>query len=198
MAAEFPSSGWRSVQTFALGHGPLKRGSDRLQFAARLVLLLFALVSVPVALAAGTVVHEELQDAAERRAAELVQVTAVAVEDARSTEGPHSAGSPRATARWTAPDGSPVEARVDAPAGTSVGDPVTVWTTADGRLAVAPMNASEVTNSTIVFVGLGWSFSSVAAGTAYAALCWLLDRQRDRRWTREWAAIEPHWSRRVP
>lgn len=198
MAAETRSSGWRRVLVFTLGRGPLKRCSDRLQFAARLVLLAFALVSVPVALAAGTVVHEQLQVAVERRAAELVQVTAVAVEDARSTEGPHSAGSPRATARWTAPDGSPVEARVIAPVGTSVGDPVTVWTGADGRPAVAPMTSSEVTSSTIVFVGLGWSFSFVAAGTAYAALCWLLDRQRDQRWTREWAAIEPTWSRRVP
>ena len=49
-----------------------------------------------------------------------------------------------------------------------------------------------------VLVVLGWSWSLVAAGTAYTALCWLLDRQRDRRWTREWAAIEPSWSRRVP
>ena len=106
MAAEFPSSGWRSVQAFVLGHGPLKRGSDRVQFAARLVLLLIAFVSVPVALAAGTVVHEQLQDRVERRAAELVQVTAVAVEDVRPTEAPHSAGRHRATARWTAPRSS--------------------------------------------------------------------------------------------
>lgn len=198
MAAETRSSGWRRVLVFTLGRGPLKRCSDRLQFAARLVLLAFALVSVPVALAAGTVVHEQLQVAVERRAAELVQVTAVAVEDARPHEAAHSASPYRTTVRWTAPDGTARETRVRAPAGTSVGDPVTVWATADGRPTAAPMTSSGVTRSTIVFVALGWSWSLVAAVTAYAALCWALDRQRDRRWTREWAAIEPAWSGRVP
>lgn len=198
MAAEPPSPGRRMILRFALGRGPLKRGSDRVQFAARLVLLAFALVSVPVAMTVGTVAHEQLQEAAERQAAELVQVTAVAVEHPRLPEAAQSAGGYRSIVRWTAPDGTPVEAGVRAPAGTSIGDPVTVWTTADGRPAVAPPTSAAVTRSTVVLAVVGWSWSLVAAVAAYAAVCWLLDRQRDRRWTGEWTAIEPSWSGRVP
>ncbi|MGY1679947.1 Rv1733c family protein [Geodermatophilus sp. SYSU D01176] len=199
MAAEVPSPAWRRVRAFTLGRGPLKRSSDRLQFAARLVLVLLVLVSVPVALTAGTVVHEQLQSMAERQAAERIRVTAVALEDARPVpEARSGGGRPETAVRWAAPDGSPGEGRVWAPAGTRAGDTVDAWTTADGRPAATPLTTLQVMRSTIVLVGLGWAGSALAVGTAYAVLCWALDRQRDRRWTREWAAIEPTWSRRVP
>ena len=198
MAVEVPPPAWSRVRAFTLGRGPLKRGSDRLQFAARLVLVLVVLLSVPVALAVGTVVHEQLQVTAAQQAAELIRVTAVAVEDARPTEAAHYGGRLRTTARRTAPDGTPAEAYVPAPAGTRTGQPVPVWTTADGRPAAGPMTALEVVRSTVVLVTLGWSCALVAAGTAYAGLGWVLDRHRDRRWTREWAATEATWSRRVP
>jgi len=198
MAAEVLFLAWRTVRAFALGRGPLKRGSDRVQFAARLVLLLFVLVSVPVALTVGTVVHEQLRATAEQQAAELTRVTAVAVEDAHPTEAAHSGTRFRAMVRWAARDGTTVEARVPAPVSTRAGQSVAVWTTADGHPAAAPMTALEVVRSTVVLVTLGWSWSLVAVGTAYLGLCRLLDQHRDRRWTREWAEIEPTWSRRVP
>ena len=199
MAAEGAFPAWRRVRAFTLGRGPLKRSSDRLQFAARLVLVTVVLVSVPVALTAGTVVHEELQSVAERQAAERVRVTAVALEDAQPVPEARSGGGRLGTAvRWTAPDGNPVEGQVWAPAGTRAGNPVDVWTTADGRPAAVPLTTLQVMRSTVVLVTLGWAGSMIGTGSAYAVLCWALDRQRDRRWTREWAAIEPTWSRRVP
>ena len=199
MAAEASFPGWQRVRAFTLGRGPLKRASDRLQFAARLVLVLVVLLSVPVALAVGTVVHERLQVVAQEQAAGLTRVQAVALEDAPPVPEARPGGGRReTTVRWTAPDGSPVEGRVWAPAGTRAGDPVGAWTTADGRPAADPMTALEVTRSTVVVVILGWAGAVFLTGTAYAVLCRVLDRQRDRRWTREWAAIEPTWSRRVP
>ncbi|WP_158550695.1 hypothetical protein [Geodermatophilus sp. TF02-6] len=49
---------------------------------------------------------------------------------------------------------------------------------------------------------LGWlgvlALLLALLGAAHGALCWLLGRCRDRRWTREWAAVEPTWTRRVP
>ena len=199
MGAEVPFPAWRRVRAFTLGRGPLKRGSDRVQFAARLVLVLIVLVSVPVALAAGTAVHERLQSVAEQQAAERIPVTAVALEDAQPVPEARSGGGRlETTVRWTAPDGTSTEGRVRAPAGTHAGDPVDAWTTPDGRPAAAPLTTLQVMRSTIVLVTLGWAGSVLLVGTAYAALRWLLDRQRDRRWTRERAAIEPTWSRRVP
>ena len=56
MAAEVPFSARRMVRASTLGRGPLERGSDCLQFGARLVVSLVVLGSVPVALAVGTVV----------------------------------------------------------------------------------------------------------------------------------------------
>jgi hypothetical protein len=198
MAAASPSSRWHRVRTFTLGRGPLKRGSDRLEFAARLVLVLVVLVSVPVALAVGTVVHEHLRATAEQQAAELTRVTAVALEGAEPVQEGRSSGWFRTSARWTAPDGTEVEAVVTTLRDTSAGDPLTVWTTGDGRPTATPPTSREVLRYTVVLVLVGWSWSLVAAGTGYLGLCRILDRHRDRRWTREWAAIEPTWSRRVP
>jgi hypothetical protein len=197
MAAASPSSRWHRVRTFTLGRGPLKRGSDRLEFAARLVLVLVVLVSVPVALAVGTVVHEHLRATAEQQAAELTRVTAVALEGAEPVQEGRSSGWFRTSARWTAPDGTEVEAVVTTLRDTSAGDPLTVWTTGDGRPTATPPTSREVLRYTVVLVLVGWSWSLVAAGTGYVGLCRILDRHRDRRWTREWAAIEPTWSRRV-
>jgi hypothetical protein len=198
MAAASPSSRWHRVRTFTLGRGPLKRGSDRLEFAARLVLVLVVLVSVPVALAVGTVVHEHLRATAEQQADELTRVTAVALEGAEPVQEGRSSGWFRTSARWTAPDGTEVEAVVTTLRDTSAGDPLTVWTTGDGRPTATPPTSREVLRYTVVLVLVGWSWSLVAAGTGYLGLCRILDRHRDRRWTREWAAIEPTWSRRVP
>jgi hypothetical protein len=110
------------VRACTLGHGPLKRDSDRVQFTARVVLLLVVLVSVPVALAVGTVVHEELRARAEQQAAELTRVTAVALEDPPSvTDARPGRERPDTTVQWTAPDGRAVQAQVRAPAGTRAG-----------------------------------------------------------------------------
>ncbi|SHN89024.1 hypothetical protein SAMN05660350_05019 [Geodermatophilus obscurus] len=198
MAAEVPIPPSQRIRAFTLGRGPLKRGSDRLQFAARLVLCVVVLVSVPVALAIGTVVHEQLRATAEQRAAELTPVSAVALGDAEPVQEGRFDGRYRTSVRWTARDGTDVEAVVTTLGDTSVGDTVTVWTTTDGRPTAAPPTSSEALHSTVVLVLIGWSWFLVFAGTAYAGLCWVLDRLRDRRWTRQWAEIEPTWSRRVP
>jgi hypothetical protein len=108
MAAEVPITAWRTVRAFTLGSGPLKRGSDRVQFTARLVLLLVVLVSVPVALSVGTVVHERLQAVAQEQPAGPTRVTAVAPEGPPSlTDARPGPGRPGTALWWTAPDRGP-------------------------------------------------------------------------------------------
>ncbi len=188
----------RGIRRFTLGSGPLKRGSDRVEALSRLLVLLVVLLSVPVALTVGTVVRSELAAMAQEQADERTRVTAVATADAAV----RGEVSPRARvpvpARWTSPSGTPMRGDVPARPATRTGDTLTLWTTADGRRADEPMTSTEVWRSTLVLVGVGWAGGLGAVVLLHTALCRLLERQRDRRWTREWARVEPTWSRRVP
>jgi hypothetical protein len=78
------------------------------------------------------------------------------------------------------------------------GDTLTVWTASDGRRVDEPMTAAEVRRSTLVLGGVGWAGGVGAVVLTHVGLCRVLGRQRDLRWTREWARVEPTWSRRVP
>ena len=60
----------RSLRWFTLGSGPLKRGSDRLQVAGRLVVVLALLVAPPLAVAAMAVTTAQLETLAAAEAAE--------------------------------------------------------------------------------------------------------------------------------
>ena len=187
----------RAIRRFTLGSGPLKRGSDTVEYVSRLLVLLVVLLSVPVALTVGTVVRSDLAAMAQEQAEERTRVTAVATADAARADT-----SPRARvpvpARWTSPGGVPVEGDVPVHPATRAGDTLTLWTTADGRRADEPMTPAEVRRSTLVLVGVGWAGGLSAVVLGHVGLCRVLDRQRDRRWTREWARVEPTWSRRVP
>jgi hypothetical protein len=186
------------IRRFTLGSGPLKRTSDTVEFVSRVAVLLVVLLSVPVALAVGTAVRSDLAATARQQAEERTRVTAVVTADAVApADAPPRTRVP-VPARWTSPGGEPVEGEVPARPTTRAGDTLTLWTTADGRRSDEPMTPAEVRRSTLVLVGAGWAGSVGAAVLLHTALCRLLDRLRDRRWTREWARVEPTWSRRVP
>lgn len=186
------------IRRFTLGSGPLKRGSDTVECVSRLLVLLLVLLSVPVALTVGTVVRSDLAAMARQQADERTPVTAVATADAEARGDTPPRTRVPVPARWTSPGGIPVAGDVPAHPATRAGDSLTLWTTADGRRVDEPMTGSEVWRSTLALVGVGWGGGLGTAVLLHAALCRLLERQRDRRWTREWARIEPTWSRRVP
>jgi hypothetical protein len=188
----------RGVRRFTLGSGPLKRTSHTVEFVSRVVVLLVVLLSVPVALAVGTAVRSDLAAVARQQADERTQVTAVVTSDAVAPAD----ASPRVRipvpARWTSPDGTPVEGQVLARPTTRAGDTLVLWTTSDGRPTGPPMTPAAVRRSTLVLAGLGWAGTVVTAVLLHVALCRLLASRADRRWEREWARVEPTWSRRVP
>ena len=188
----------RSVRRFTLGSGPLKRTSHRVQFVSRVVVLLVVVLSVPVALAAGTAVRSDLAAVARQQAAERRQVTAVVTADAVAPADASPRTRVPVPARWTASDGTPVEGLVLARPTARTGDTVPLWTTSDGRPTGAPMTPAQVRRSTIVLAGLGWADSVAAVVLLHVALCGLLAHRADRWWAREWARVEPTWSRRVP
>jgi len=188
----------RGARRFTLGSGPLKRTSHRVEFASRVVVLLVVLLSVPVALAVGTAVRSDLATVARQQSAERTQVTAVVTADAVALED----ASPRVRvpvpAEWTSPTGTPVEGEVLARPTTRAGDTVVLWTTSDGRPTSPPLTPAAVRRSTCVLTGLCWAGTVVTTVLLHVALCRLLASRADRRWAREWARVEPTWSRRVP
>ncbi|MFW3168600.1 hypothetical protein [Geodermatophilus sp. CPCC 206100] len=188
----------RGIRRFTLGRGPLKRGSDRLECAARVLLVLVAVLSVPIALAVGTGLRADLQETAARQAAERTLTTAVATADASVRRGAALGGSPVVPAWWTTPDGAVTEGDARAPAGTGAGEVFEIWVTADGRQAGPPLTSREATQSAVVLTLVGWTGALAATGLLHVVLCWLLGRHRARDWAREWAAVEPTWTRRVP
>jgi hypothetical protein len=179
---------------FRLGSGPLKRGSDRLQVLARVLLVSALLTAVPVALAVGTATHSRMLDEAADQAATRLEVTARLTEDAHSTSGSDNAA---ATVSWTGPSGELREAVVPVAPSAREGSTVSVWVDADGQRTGRPLTDADVTVGTVghvVWTLLGIWFVAVAG---YCSFRRMLDRHRLRRWTEEWAAVGPVWSRTV-
>ncbi len=186
------------LRRFTLGSGPLQRGSDRVEGVSRVVVLLFVLLSLPVAPGVWSVVRSDLSDLAREQAAERTPVSAVVTAD---PDVPGNA-SPRTRipvpAQWASPGGAVVTGEVLARPTTRAGDTLTQWTASDGRRVDEPMTAAEVRRSSLVLVGVGWAGGVGAVVLGHVGLCRVLERQRNRRWTRGWARVEPTWSRRVP
>ena len=80
-------TGRRVVRWFTLGSGQLKRGSDRLQVMARVLLVCALTMSAPVALAVGSAVHAQARSEADAESAARHQQQATLLEDAVVTSG---------------------------------------------------------------------------------------------------------------
>ncbi|MGY1618227.1 hypothetical protein ACI797_15925 [Geodermatophilus sp. SYSU D00691] len=193
----------RSARRFTLGTGPLKRGSDRLQEAGRVLVVLAVLAAPLVAVAAATTVTDRLTAVAEEQAAERSRTDAVLVEDAPAASrepGYDSFTPPRtasAAATWLAPDGTVREGRVPAPSGSPAGSSVPVWVDLGGDLVPPPLTTHDVSGAAGA-IGAGVLVAvPAAAGALYGLLCAALDAHRQRRWAQGWAAVGPGWAERL-
>src|SRR5690349_18769557 len=116
----------QALRRFALGSGPLKRRSDRLQAMGRVVVVLSFFVAPPIAVAVGTSATAHLQTVATAEAADRTQVRAVLQEDAPAQapmtgEGSESLTRVHARAEWSLPGGIPQEGPVLTQPGTPAG-----------------------------------------------------------------------------
>ncbi|WP_369254960.1 Rv1733c family protein [Geodermatophilus amargosae] len=171
------------------------RCTDRLELASWLACVLLAVAVVPLALAVASVVASDAGAEAARQAAERQQVPAVLVEDAEIGSGTSSQHA-RAVASWTSPDGTGHEDTVPVPAGAGAGEAVLVWIGPDGSPAGPPLGRGDVVVVTVTAGALTLLLGLSTAAAVHAGVCTLLDRARDRAWTREWAAVEPLWAAR--
>ncbi|MBB3084498.1 Rv1733c family protein [Geodermatophilus sabuli] len=192
----------RSLRRFTLGSGPLKRGSDRLQVAGRLVVVLALLVAPPLAVAATAATTSRLEALAAAGAAERSRVDAVLLEDApeagASGYGEQEPVTVPARAVWPVPGGTEREGIVLVSPHTAAGTAVPVWVDRDdGHVTSPPMDRSRIDGSAM---GVGAVFLlgvPLATWTLYVVLCAALDAHRQRRWAQGWAAVEPEWGTRL-
>jgi hypothetical protein len=185
------------LRRFTLGSGPLKRGSDRLEFVARVLLVCSLLTAVPISLAVGTVAHTHAAAQATAQAADRHRVTARLVAGAPATAYSSPDGA-WATAVWADPAGIEHRLPVPVPANARAGDPITVWIDRDGNRTTRPLAGGDVTGQAIGQGAVTFALLSLIAASAYRSVRTLLDRSRFHRWAADWATVEPVWTRRVP
>ncbi|NYJ08760.1 Rv1733c family protein [Petropleomorpha daqingensis] len=176
---------------FTLGSGPLKRASDRAEFASRVVLALALLLAVPLGLLAGAMASTAVTAVEQQQAATRTMETATLLADAGN--GGSDAVTVPTSARWTAPDGGARTGDVEARPGARAGSTVDIWVDADGRRTERPLTDGEVVGQAVVIgvlVGLG---VVIAGMTSHLVVVWLLERGRVRGWEKGWASVEPLW-----
>ena len=179
---------------------PLMRATDRWDSVVAAVLITFILIVVPFAAAFGTVTytglnersHAELQTRHAQSAVLIDDPRQVVVADAHN-RSPET--QDRATAQWTAPDGTLRSTAVETTPGTHRGDTVTVWVDTNGNVVAEPR--SGVQNAVIaVSAALSvWAGAAVCSLLLYMGVRWMNGRSRMRQWDREWNDLgrTPGW-----
>lgn len=186
----------RIVRWFLLANGPLRRGTDRVEMAARLFLLLAVVSAAPAGLLTGFAVYRHDAAVAARQAATRHEVHAAVLTAPQVPDSTTGDAAPRATVAWTGADGKQRTATVAVDPAVQPEDRVAVWLTADGRVTGPPRALSDVRAEaawTGILVGLG----AVLVGSAVLSLVGkVLDRWRFRQWESAWVAVEPVWTSR--
>jgi hypothetical protein len=189
----------RLVRRFTLGSGVLKRGSDRVQFAARVLLLILLMTAAPVALAVAGATGSQTRSLANSQADARHQVVAMLREDAPAVgDADHGGARAAVAASWTAPSGIERQGTVDAPTSARAGTTVDIWVDRSGNVTKRPLGTADVISRAIAYGVVTFLGVSSLATVSYLALRVLLDRRRMRRWAADWAVVEPVWSRKVP
>ena len=175
-------------------HNPLWRRTDVLRARLRILLTatLIAITALGALLALG--LYRSDRAAAERYAATVHRVHAVALTDA---DQQHSVGGANFTAqvRWNDTAG-PHQARVAAVATTLKGDPVTVWVNAAGAPSSRPRTEAYSTAKAAMVGSLSWVGATSGALAAATLRRRRLSQTDLQGWAREWEDVEPVWTRR--
>jgi hypothetical protein len=194
-----PATPGRSIRRFTLGSGPLKRGSDRLEFLSRLLLTAVLLAAVAVALAVATATYSLGRSEVAQETAERHRVSAQLLEDAAAPAGGSGNGMDigRAPAVWTAPSGADRSGPVPARVGAEAGSTVLVWVDDDGARTTRPLSTGDVVGRALGAAVLTYIAIAASACGAHLTVRRMLDRSRARRWAAEWALVGPVWTGRV-
>src|SRR4051794_32938555 len=139
----------RAVRGFTLGSGPLKRGSDRLQMLARVVVVLAVVVSPALAVAAATATTADLQSLASTEAASRHASRALVLSDAPAHLDGQQAEHPAVVTvapagQGITPDGAVHDGTVRVRPGPRAGTAVPVGVGSDGELPTARLRPASI------------------------------------------------------
>jgi hypothetical protein len=188
----------RLARRLGFDRNPLRRGTDRVEAALRLVMILLAVVAVPAAaVAAGRWAdHYALHRAQVQRVLNH-QVTAVLLEDAPATGVPDPYTSIQTAwvpARWQ-PAGQPSRTgQVLAVIGARKGSPVQTWVDQSGAVTDPPLERRVIVGDVWLAVMATCLMSLLVLLAAGVLVRRVLDGRRLRAWEAEWRANGPLWS----
>jgi hypothetical protein len=167
-------------------------------------LVAWLLVSLGMLAALGAVLVGVAAHRVALRPGELGDVTPVRVvlladvPPAPTAAQPMPLSLPRVPVSWTSPDGTEQTGELAVRSPLPAGAAITAWLDREGRLAPAPPQHS----SEAVAFGVGAALTAAAVAWALLSAVWSAVRRtvtarNDAAWTREWARVEPVWSRQV-
>jgi hypothetical protein len=188
----------RLARWLGIDRNPLRRGTDRVEAASRLVIILLMVVAVPAAaVAAGRWSdHYALHRAQAQRAADHL-VTAVLLQDAPPSGIPDPYTSVQTSwvpARWQPPGQPPRTGQVLALAGARHGSTVRTWIDPSGAVTDPPLDRRVVVGDVWVAVMATCLVSWLLLLVAGVLVRRVLDRRRLRAWEAGWRASGPLWS----
>ena len=187
----------RLARWLGFDHNPLRRGTDRVEAALRLVMIILMVVAVPAAVAAGRWADHDTLHRAQLQRTVNHQVTAILLEDAPAIGVPEpytSVSTNWVPARWQPPGQPPRTGQVLALAGAHKGSTVRTWIDPSGAVTNPPIDHRIVVGDVCIAVMvtcLGSWLLLLATGVLVRRV---LDRWRLRAWEAEWRASGPLWS----
>ena len=188
----------RLARWLGIDRNPLRRGTDRVEAALRLVMILLVVTAVPAAaVAAGRWTDHYALHRAQAQRAVNHQVTAVLLEDAPAVRDPgpvHVRADLWVPARWQPPGQPPRTGEVLTLAGARKGSTVRTWINPSGAVTGPPLDRRFVVGDVWLAVIATCLVSWVLLLAAGVLVRRGLDRRRLRAWEAEWRASGPLWS----
>jgi hypothetical protein len=187
----------RLARWLGFDRNPLRRGTDRVEGALRLVMIILVVAVIPAAIAAGRWADHYALHRAQAQRAVNHQVTAVLLRDAPATGIPDPYTSVQTTwvpARWQPPGQPPRTGEVLAAVGARKGSTVRTWIDPSGAVTDPPVDHGVVVGDVWLAVMMTSLVSWVLLPAAGMLARRALDRRRLRAWEAEWRASGPQWS----
>ncbi|MFI5080033.1 MAG: hypothetical protein ACHQCE_03100 [Streptosporangiales bacterium] len=190
----------RLARWLGFDRNPLCRGTDRIEAALRLVMVVLLVAGVPAAaVVAGRQADHLALNRAHAQQARDHLVTAVLLENAPATGIPDPYTDVQTSwvlARWQPPGQPPRTGQVLAVAGTRQGSTVRTWIDPSGAVTSPPPDHRDITGDVCIAVIatclVSWLLLLVSGVLVRRAL----DRRRLNAWEAEWRASGPLWSGR--
>lgn len=187
-------SGRSSARWWVAGIGPTERGSDRVEIAFRLLLLLALVAAVPLGILQGIATYHRQGGVSPQQARDHQPVRAEVMSDPPFADVLPPDALADVPVAFTAPDGKPVTATVQVWVTTRAHDHLTLWVSPDGRLTGPPAERPRSLAEAVAAGALTGLTVPVVAWALLGLVHLALDAERSREWQREWGAVEPLWT----